>query len=254
MARIISCFNQKGGVGKTTTAVNLAAMVAKTGKRTLLFDFDPQANATSGVGVDKKDSRLYDLLINKSNLEEALIETEYKNLFLIPADNRLAGLEVELALMEGWERILKDALAPIKDKFEYIIIDAPPSLGILSMLSLIASDSILIPIQSEYYALEGVSELYSTYTKIKKKLNPDLEIEGVLLTMYDSRTNLSKSVKTEAENFFKDKVYKTTIPRNIKVAESPSFGKPVVYYDWLSSGAIAYKKLAREFLKRGEKR
>ncbi|NLM06061.1 MAG: ParA family protein [Tissierellia bacterium] len=254
MARIISCFNQKGGVGKTTTAVNLAAMVAKTGKRTLLFDFDPQANATSGVGVDKKDSRLYDLLINKSNLEEALIETEYKNLFLIPADNRLAGLEVELALMEGWERILKDALAPIKDKFEYIIIDAPPSLGILSMLSLIASDSILIPIQSEYYALEGVSELYSTYNKIKKKLNPDLEIEGVLLTMYDSRTNLSKSVKTEAENFFKDKVYKTTIPRNIKVAESPSFGKPVVYYDWLSSGAIAYKKLAREFLKRGEKR
>lgn len=254
MSRIISCFNQKGGVGKTTTAVNLAAMIGKSGMKTLLFDFDPQANATSGVGVDKRTSSLYDLLISKEDLTGGIVETDFKNIYLMPADNRLAGLEVELAHIDNWENILKEALGQIRGNFDYIIIDAPPSLGILSMLALIASDSILIPIQSEYYALEGVSELYSTYIKIKKKLNPDLEIEGVLLTMYDSRTNLSKSVKTEAESFFKDKVYKTTIPRNIKIAESPSFGKPVVYYDILSSGAIAYKKFAREFLKRGEKR
>jgi chromosome partitioning protein len=252
-SKVISVFNQKGGVGKTTTAVNLCAALAKAKKKTLLADIDPQGNATSGLGIDKKLSKLYKVLIGMESSENAVVSTEYDNLFVIPSNEDMAGLEVELATIQNWEPVLKDIIDPLRKDYDYIIIDAPPSLGILSMMALVASDRILIPIQCEYYALEGVSQLYSTYTKIKKKLNPELEIEGVLLTMYDSRTNLSQSVLEEAKNFFKEKVFETYIPRNVRLAEAPSFGQPVIHYDPSSSGSIAYKKLCKELLQRGEK-
>lgn len=251
MTKVVSIFNQKGGVGKTTTAVNLATALAYEGKRVLLFDLDPQANATSGMGMDKKTSRLYEVLIGEEGLDQAIEPSTIENLDVVKSDHRLAGLEVELARTDHWERILKDRIAPVLPDYDLVIFDAPPSLGILSMLSLVASDGILIPIQCEYYALEGVSQLYTTYHLVRQKMNPNLRIEGVLLTMYDIRTRLSQQVRNEAESFFKEKVFNTVIPRNVRLAEAPSYGRPILEYDAASAGSIAYRKLAREWIERG---
>ncbi len=251
MAKVVSVFNQKGGVGKTTTAVNVSAALASEGRRVLLFDLDPQANATSGMGMDKKSSRLYEVMIGEERLEASIESSQIENLDVVKSDHRLAGLEVELARMDGWERILKERIVPVLSSYDLVLFDAPPSLGILSMLSLVASDGILIPIQCEYYALEGVSQLYTTYHLVRQKMNPNLHIEGVLLTMYDSRTRLSQQVRSEAESFFKEKVFQTVIPRNVRLAEAPSYGRSILEYDAASTGSIAYRKLAREWMERG---
>lgn len=252
MSKVISIFNQKGGVGKTTTAINLSSAIAMKKKKVLLFDFDPQANATSGILPLGSRENIYDVITGKIEFYVAVQKTDYANLYLMPSDGKLSGLEVELASIGGWENTLKKFIDKHREDYDYIIIDCPPSLGIISMMALIASDSIIIPIQCEYYSLEGVSKLYSTYLRIRKKLNPTLEIEGVLLTMVDLRTNLSKVVKNEVEDFFKEKVYKTYIPRNVSLAEAPSFGKPATVYSPTSQGSKAYKKLAKEII-RGEK-
>ena len=254
MAKVIAVVNQKGGVGKTTTAVNLSAVLAKKGKKVLLIDEDPQGNATSGVGINKNvEKSTYDVIVNDATFEEVVVQTPIKNLFLCPSNINLAGAEVELVSMMSRENRLKEKLESIKDKFHYIIIDCPPSLGLLTINSLTAANSLLIPIQCEYYALEGVGQLMNTVNLIKKQLNKELYIEGVVLTMNDARTNLSTQVVNEVKKFFKDNVYKTVIPRNVKLSEAPSYGMPISVYAPLSKGARCYEKLANELLKNSKK-
>ena len=254
MAKIIATVNQKGGVGKTTTTVNLCAALAKKGKKVLLIDEDPQGNATSGVGVSKdKEKSTYDIIINDTIFDEVIVESCVKKLDICPSNIDLAGAEVELVSMLSRETRLKDKLEFIKDRYDYIFIDCPPSLGLLTINALTAADSIIIPIQCEYYALEGVGQLMNTVNLIKKQLNKNLYIEGVVLTMNDARTNLSNQVISEVKKFFKDNVYKTIIPRNVKLSEAPSFGMPITTYAPLSKGARCYEKLAQEVIKGNKK-
>lgn len=257
MGKAIAIFNQKGGVGKTTTNINLAACLALKGKKVLILDIDPQGNTTSGMGISKKglEKTMYEILINdKLHPEDAILSTSVKNLDIIPASVQLAGAEIELVQLEGREKRLKKALDKIKKKYDYIFIDCPPSLGLLTINSLTAVDSVLIPIQCEFYALEGVSQLMSTIELVKKGLNPKLEIQGVILSMFDGRTNLSIQVVEEVKKYFKEKVYTTVIPRNVRLAEAPSYGMPITEYDPKSKGAEAYLEFAEEFLElEGEK-
>ncbi|SFB32085.1 ParA family protein [Clostridium frigidicarnis] len=247
----ICIFNQKGGVGKTTTNINLCAYLAMKGYRVLVIDIDPQGNTTSGLGIDKRKlkSSIYNVLTEDKSLKDAIIESQLvKNMFVVPSTMELAGAEVELNSKENRETILKNKIEEVKDMFDFVLIDCPPSLGFLTINALSASKSVLIPIQCEFYALEGVGQLVQTIQMIKKSLNKDLEIEGVLMTMYDARTKLCNEVVGEVKNYFKDKVYKTYIPRNVRLAESPSFGLPIMLYDDKCKGADAYEKLAKEFL------
>lgn len=251
MGKAIAIFNQKGGVGKTTTNINLAACLAMKGQKVLILDIDPQGNTTSGVGISKKGltKTTYEVLIGDvARTEEAIFPTKIKNLDILPASVQLAGAEIELVQLEGREKRLKKAIDQIKDKYDYILIDCPPSLGLLTINSLTAVDSVLIPIQCEFYALEGVSQLMSTIELVKKNLNKDLEIQGVILSMFDGRTNLSIQVVEEVKKYFKNKVYTTVIPRNVRLAEAPSFGLPITEYDPNSKGAAAYLEFAEEFL------
>lgn len=250
MARIISICNQKGGTGKTTTSVNLSAALAYLGKKALLIDGDPQGNATSGLGVNKNDIKksIYDVLLNHSPIQDIILKTKIDNLDIAPCNINLTGAEIELVGVLSRETRLKKALSPIKENYDFILIDTPPSLGLLTLNALVASNSIIIPIQCEFYALEGVSQLLNTIHLIKDGLNEELSIEGVLLTMADFRTNLTTEVINEIKNYFKDQVYKAVIPRNIKLSEAPSFGKPVMLYDKNSIGAKKYEEFAREFL------
>ena len=250
MGKAIAIFNQKGGVGKTTTNVNLSACLAASGKKVLVIDIDPQGNTTSGLGIDKNNLQysMYDLLIGEIDIYSCIIGTKRDNLFIIPSSVQLAGAEIELADMEGRESKLKQVIGPIKDKYDYIFIDCPPSLGLLTINSLTAVESVLIPIQCEFYALEGVSQLMNTIELVRKNLNPKLQIQGVILSMFDGRTNLSIQVVDEVKKYFKGKVYTTLIPRNVRLAEAPSYGMSIVEYDPKSKGAEAYCELADEFL------
>jgi len=250
MGKIISITNQKGGVGKTTTCVNLAAFVAKAGNRVLILDMDPQGNASSAVGVEptKEDNTIYEVLIGECSAKEAIYKSVMEGLDVIPSTVDLSGAEVELVHLNSRENILKEALVQIKKEYDYIFIDCPPSLSLLTVNALTATDSIIIPIQCEYFALVGLGQLMNTVKLIKKHLNPSIEIEGVLLTMKDARSNLVNQVAEEIQKYFKEKVYNTFIPRNVRLAESPSHGKPITMYDSKSKGAIAYQNLANEFL------
>jgi len=250
MAKIISVANQKGGVGKTTTAINLSACLAKLGKKILLIDLDPQANATSGLGINKKTlhSSIYNAIVGNMPISDVAVKTEYNDLDLAPSNPDLTGAEVELTPMMARETKLKGKLEIIKELYDFVIIDCPPSLGLLTINSLTASDSVLIPIQCEYYALEGLSQLIHTIELVRKNLNKDLQVEGILLTMHSSRANLSNQVIDEVKQYFKDKVYDTIIPRNIKLSEAPGFGKPIIYYESKSIGSTSYANFANEFL------
>ena len=257
MGKAIAIFNQKGGVGKTTTNINLAACRAIKGKKILILDIDPQGNTTSGVGISKKDLDIttHEILVEDTyHPEEAIISTGIENLDIMPASVQLAGAEVELIELAGREKRLKRAIDILKPKYDYIFIDCPPSLGILTINSLTAVDSVLIPIQCEFYALEGVSQLMSTIDIVRRNMNPDLKIEGVILSMFDGRTNLSIQVVEEVKKYFKEKVYTTVIPRNVRLAEAPSYGMPVIQYDPKSAGAQAYMEFADEFLANEEGR
>lgn len=250
MAKIICVTNQKGGVGKTTTTVNLSSCLAAIEKKTLLVDMDPQGNSTSGVGLQKNecDPNIYHVLMREADLLEAVKPTELKKLFCLPSNGNLTGAEVELVSQDEREVRLKMALAPVADNFDYILIDCPPSLGFLTLNALTAAHSVLIPVQSEYYALEGLSSLMETVDRVRESLNPQLEIEGALLTMHDGRTRLAAQVSEEVRKFFGEKVYNTVIPRNVQLSESPSFGKPIILYDIRSSGAQAYLNLTKEIV------
>ena len=253
MGRIISIANQKGGVGKTTTAINLSTVLAKRNKKTLLIDMDPQGNATSGVGIEKNlEKSIYNVLIEENSIEEAILKTNIKNLDICPSTINLAGAEVELVSMMSREMRLKEKLENIKNNYDYILIDCPPSLGLITLNAFTASNSVLIPVQCEYYALEGLGQLLNTINLVKKHLNKNIEIEGALLTMYDARTNLSNQVVKEVKKYFDDKVYKTVIPRNVRLSEAPSYGMPITEYDSRSKGSKMYEKLAKEFLKINE--
>jgi len=256
---IVAIANQKGGVGKTTTAINLAVYLGKLGKRILLVDLDPQSNLTSGIGfVSNEDSinpiyeglskSIYDVLDGKANVKEVFVVTKYENVHLIPASIDLAGAEIELVNTMSRETILKNALEEVKPEYDYIFIDCPPSLGLLTVNALVASSQVFIPVQCEYFALEGLGQLINTIKLIKKRLNSTLEIGGVIMTMYDIRTNLSKQVANELTKFFGDKVFKTIVPRNVRLSEAPSHGKAIIEYDPRSQGALAYESLAREII------
>ncbi|WP_139906234.1 ParA family protein [Clostridium thermarum] len=254
--KIVSIFNQKGGVGKTTTNINISSYLSMEGYKVLTIDIDPQGNTTSGLGFDKKKitKSIYDVITNNSPIETTIKECDLiKNLYIVPSTMELAGAEVELISKPNREMILKEQLERIRGKYDYVFIDCPPSLGFLTINSLCASDSVLIPIQCEFYALEGVGQLVNTIQLVKKSLNKELEVEGVIMSMYDSRTNLCNDVVDEVKKYFLDKVYKTTIPRNIRLAEAPSFGLPIMLYDDKCKGAEAYEQLTREFIQRQER-
>lgn len=256
MAKVIAIANQKGGVGKTTTAVNLSACLATQKKKVLLVDFDPQGNASSGVGVDKEalSQSVYDVIINGVNMDETIVDTCVKNLFLCPTTIDLAGAEVELVSMENRNYLLKEAIESVRDAYDFIIIDCPPSLGLLTLNAFAAADSLLVPIQCEYYALEGLSMLSKTIQNLKMSLNPHITYEGILLTMFDPRTNLSNQVMEEVTKYFPDEVFKTVIPRNVRLSEAPGYGEPIISYDKYSKGARSYVKLAKEVLRNNQKK
>lgn len=250
MGKVISVANQKGGVGKTTTTVNLSTILAKKGKKVLLIDTDPQGNATSGLGITKEvELSVYDVLVGDTGINETIQETAIKNLKVCPSNISLAGAEVQLVSMMSREQRLKTKLDIIKNDYDYILIDCPPSLGLITLNAFTASDTVLIPVQCEYFALEGLGQLLNTVNLVKKHLNKNLEIEGALLTMYDARTNLSNQVVKEVKKYFENKVYKTVIPRNVRLSEAPSYGMPITIYDPRSKGAKAYEKFAKELLK-----
>jgi chromosome partitioning protein len=252
MTQIISIANQKGGVGKTTTSINVSAALAKIGKKVLLVDCDSQANATTGMGIDKPslETSLYQGLIGEVLIDDIIHPTVLKKLMMIPANTDLIGFEIEMVSAQGRERKLKDLLAHAKDRFDYIIIDCPPALSLLTLNAFTASNSVLIPLQSEFYALEGLGQLLDTIKRVKSSFNPGLKIKGILLTMFDKRTNLSQNVVEDARKYFKEMVFKTKIPRNVKLGEAPSYGLPVTLYDKHSKGSKSYIAFAREFLKR----
>ena len=251
MGKIIAVAKQKGGVGKTTTAVNLAASLGALGKKTLLVDADPQGNTTSGVGVDRRSCKLstYQVLVSGDKAKDAIVSTEYKNLELLPSNMDLAAAEIEMASLDQRESRLKEALAPIRAGYDYIFIDCPPSLGLITTNALNAADTLLIPIQCEYYALEGLSQLMNTVRRVKRQYNDTLDLEGVLLTMYDGRLNLTQQVVEEVKKYFPRKVFKTVIPRTVRLSEAPGFGQPALYYDKGNRGTQAYEDLARELIK-----
>lgn len=250
MAKVIAIANQKGGVGKTTTAVNLSSCLAYKGKRVVIIDIDPQGNTTSGLGIDKKniDKSIYEVLINDENIENALMKTAIDNLYICPSNIQLVGAEVELVSVISRETRMKVSIEDIRKKYDYILIDCPPSLGLLTLNALTASDTILVPIQCEYYALEGLSQLMNTVKLVQRHLNPSLDVEGVVLTMFDARTNLSIQVVEDVKKYFRNKVYRTVIPRNVRLSEAPSFGLPIILYDPKSKGAECYLDLAQEVI------
>lgn len=255
MSRIIAVANQKGGVGKTTTAINLSSCLAEKGKKVLVIDMDPQGNTTSGLGVDKNalENTIYEMIIGECQLEECLLENVFDNLSLIPANVNLSGAEIELMDIEGKEYIVRGQVYAIRDNYDFIIIDCPPSLSMLTVNAMTTADSVIVPIQCEYYALEGLSQLMHTITLVKKRLNPDLNMEGVVFTMYDARTNLSLQVVENVKNNLNQNIYKTIIPRNIRLAEAPSHGMPINLYDSKSAGSESYKLLAEEVIHKGDR-
>ena len=254
MARIIAITNQKGGVGKTTTAINLAACLAEAGQHVLLVDFDPQGNASSGLGVDldEVENTVYEMMAQEATLQECCVKTAQENLDVLPSNMNLAGAEIEFQEVEHKERMLKNNLETVRDEYDYILIDCPPSLNILTINALTAADTVLVPIQCEYYALEGLGQVLKTVELVKRKMNPQLELEGVVFTMYDARTNLSLEVVENVKNNLNQTIYKTIIPRNVRLAEAPSHGLPITRYDTRSTGAESYRMLAAEVMSRGE--
>ena len=252
-SKVIAVINQKGGVGKSTTVINLSACLGENKKKVLVVDFDPQGNTTSGYGIEKDELEhdIYDVILHDYPIEDVIVETSESNVFVVPATIQLATAEIELVTTENRESVLKEAVSKVKDDFDYVLIDCPPSLGLLTINSLIAANSLLIPIQCEYYALEGVAKLLESMQMVKRHKNPDLEIFGVLMTMYDSRTMLSKQVVDEVKTYFGKKMFKTIIPRNVKLSEAPSHGMPVIRYARVSKGSLAYMKLAKEVVARG---
>lgn len=256
MKKIIAVTNQKGGVGKTTTAVNLAAALGKFKNKVLLIDMDPQGNTTSGLGLDKRNLSysVYDVLLDIDKVNEAIVKTKFDNLSILPSNMELAGAEIELANLENREAKLSQALASVQHQYDYIIVDCPPSLGLITTNALCLCTSAIVPIQCEFYALEGLSQLMNTVRRIKRTYNPDLKVEGVLLTMFDIRLRLNQQVAEEVKNYFEEKVFSTFIPRTVKLSEAPSFGMPAVYYDRYGKGSRAYMKLAKEILKNNEKK
>lgn len=255
MGKIIAIANQKGGVGKTTTAVNLTAALGAKGHKVLLVDVDPQGNSTSGLGINKRDlqNSTYDLLVSAAGVEEVLVHTPFENVDILPSNIALAGAEIELVELQNRAMRLKNALLKIKADYDFILIDCPPSLGIITLNAFTASDTLLIPIQCEYYALEGLSQLMSTLRQVKRLYNPNIDIEGVLLTMYDARLNLTVQVVAELKKYFPQKIYRTVVPRNVRLSEAPSFGQPVLYFDRSSRGSQAYEALTAEILDKNRK-
>lgn len=253
MGRTIAIANQKGGVGKTTTAINLSSCLAEAGQRVLTIDFDPQGNATSGLGLEKEEleETVYEMMLGDCTLEDCLHRDVQKDLDVLPSDSNLAGAEIELLDVEHKEYVLKEYLESIRDEYDFIIIDCPPSLSLLTINALVAADTVLVPIQCEYYALEGLSQVLRTINLVRKKMNPDLELEGVVFTMYDARTNLSLQVVENVKNNLNERIYKTIIPRNVRLAEAPSYGMPINLYDSKSTGAESYRLLAAEVIGRG---
>lgn len=254
MGKIIAIANQKGGVGKTTSAVNIAAWIGLFGKHVLLVDIDPQGNATSGMGINKREVKksTYELLIGDSKVQETIVHSSFQNVDVLPSNIDLAAAEIELVEMENRSNRLKNALVSVKAKYDFIFIDCPPSLGLITLNALTACDTLIVPIQCEYYALEGLSQLMSTVRNVKRLYNPQIEIEGVMLTMYDARLNLTTQVVEEVKKYFPQKVYKSVIPRNVRLSEAPSFGQPIVYFDRGSRGSEAYEELAKEIMKKNK--